>query len=85
MGAFSFLLCPERKSFSYITLYNIHHGLKSVHHGLKSGFSFDRLYRYLHALDMDIEIIVKTFLPQAMTQQEYIFRCSGWLFSNTDF
>lgn len=28
-----------------------------------SGFSFDRLYRCLHALDMDIEITVKKHVP----------------------
>lgn len=28
-----------------------------------SGFTFDRLYRCLHALDMDVEIILKKHIP----------------------
>ena len=31
--------------------------------GRLSGFSFDRLYRCLHALDMDVEITVKRHIP----------------------
>lgn len=33
--------------------------VSQINNGRLSGFSFDRLYRCLHALDMDIEIIVK--------------------------
>jgi len=33
--------------------------VSQIANGRLSGFSFDRLYRCLHALDMDIEVIVK--------------------------
>ena len=33
--------------------------VSQISNGRLSGFSFDRLYRCLHALDMDIEITVK--------------------------
>lgn len=33
--------------------------VSQIANGRLSGFSFDRLYRCLHALDMDIEITVK--------------------------
>jgi predicted XRE-type DNA-binding protein len=31
--------------------------------GRLSGFTFDRLYRCLHALNMDIEIVIKEHIP----------------------
>ncbi len=37
--------------------------VSQIANGRLSGFSFDRLYRCLHALDMDIEIIVKKHIP----------------------
>lgn len=37
--------------------------VSQIANGRLSGFSFDRLYRCLHALDMDIEIIVKRHVP----------------------
>ena len=33
--------------------------ISQIANGRLSGFSFDRLYRCLHALDMDVEITVK--------------------------
>lgn len=37
--------------------------VSKIAHGRLSGFSFDRLYRCLHALDMDIEVTVKKHVP----------------------
>ncbi|MCW5608740.1 MAG: XRE family transcriptional regulator [Nitrosomonas sp.] len=37
--------------------------VSQIANGRLSGFSFDRLYRCLHALDMDIEITVKKHVP----------------------
>lgn len=37
--------------------------VSQIANGRLSGFSFDRLYRCLHALDMDVEIIVKKHVP----------------------
>ena len=37
--------------------------VSQIANGRLSGFSFDRLYRCLHALDMDIEITVKKHIP----------------------
>ncbi|MBX3630040.1 MAG: XRE family transcriptional regulator [Nitrosomonas sp.] len=37
--------------------------VSQISNGRLSGFSFDRLYRCLHALDMDIEITVKKHVP----------------------
>lgn len=37
--------------------------ISQLSNGRLSGFSFDRLYRCLHALDMDIEITVKKHVP----------------------
>lgn len=34
-----------------------------IANGRLSGFTFDRLYRCLYALDMDIEIILKKHMP----------------------
>jgi len=31
--------------------------------GRLSGFTFDRLYRCLHALNMDVEIVIKEHIP----------------------
>jgi predicted XRE-type DNA-binding protein len=38
--------------------------VSQIANGRLSGFSFDRLYRCLHALDMDIEITVKKHVPK---------------------
>ncbi len=37
--------------------------VSQIANGRLSGFSFDRLYRCLHALDMDVEITVKKHVP----------------------
>jgi len=37
--------------------------ISQIANGRLSGFSFDRLYRCLHALDMDVEITVKKHVP----------------------
>ena len=37
--------------------------ISQITNGRLSGFTFDRLYRCLHALDMDIEITVKKHIP----------------------
>lgn len=37
--------------------------VSQIANGRLSGFSFDRLYRCLHALDMDVEITVKKHIP----------------------
>ena len=37
--------------------------ISQITNGRLSGFSFDRLYRCLHALDMDVEITVKKHVP----------------------
>jgi len=37
--------------------------VSKIANGRLSGFSFDRLYRCLHALDMDIEVTVKKHVP----------------------
>ncbi len=37
--------------------------VSQINNGRLSGFSFDRLYRCLHALDMDVEITVKKHVP----------------------
>ena len=37
--------------------------VSQIANGRLSGFTFDRLYRCLHALDMDVEITVKKHVP----------------------
>jgi predicted XRE-type DNA-binding protein len=37
--------------------------VSKIANGRLSGFSFDRLYRCLHALDMNIEVTVKKHVP----------------------
>ena len=37
--------------------------VSKIANGRLSGFSFDRLYRCLHALDMDVEVTVKKHVP----------------------
>ena len=37
--------------------------VSQIANGRLSGFSFDRLYRCLHALDMDVEITVRKHIP----------------------
>jgi len=37
--------------------------ISQIANGRLSGFSFDRLYRCLHALDMDVEITIKKHVP----------------------
>jgi len=37
--------------------------VSKIANGRLSGFSFDRLYRCLHALEMDIEVTVKKHVP----------------------
>lgn len=42
--------------------------VSKIANGRLAGFTFDRLYRCLHALDMDIEISVKKHLPANNTK-----------------
>jgi len=37
--------------------------VSQIANGRLSGFTFDRLYRCLYALDMDIEIVLKKHMP----------------------
>ncbi|CAC9549040.1 hypothetical protein [uncultured Gammaproteobacteria bacterium] len=37
--------------------------VSQIANGRLSGFTFDRLYRCLYALDMDVEIILKKHIP----------------------
>jgi predicted XRE-type DNA-binding protein len=37
--------------------------VSQIANGRLSGFSFDRLYRCLHALDMDVEITIRKHVP----------------------
>lgn len=37
--------------------------VSQIANGRLSGFTFDRLYRCLYALDMDIEIVLKKHIP----------------------
>lgn len=37
--------------------------VSQLSNGRLSGFTFDRLYRSLHALDMDVEITLKKHIP----------------------
>ncbi len=37
--------------------------ISQIANGRLSGFSFDRLYRCLYALDMDVEITIKKHIP----------------------
>ena len=38
-------------------------GVSNLANGRLSGFTFDRLYRCLYALDTDVEIVLKRHLP----------------------